>query len=222
MKRQYLGDSKDSFKWDYHHYLVSALGYDKLSIAWMLTPDDPSGHGQTEPTLFPARPEILALCQRLRSTRQPSLLTGLPATTGARYAVSLHKPDEDFSHDNRNAYFKGLPHAGVDQVLLLDPDNGFEPASRASEKHVLYSDVDGILDAVSPGSVVSVFQTQRRFRTFPDVFGEIRSRLRRGHATAVHWHSLMFVAVSLSSEAIGRVREVNRGYAGARGVVALV
>ena len=26
MKRQYLGDSKDSFKWDYHPFLVDALG----------------------------------------------------------------------------------------------------------------------------------------------------------------------------------------------------
>ena len=37
MKRQYLGDSKDSFKWDYHHFLVEALGYTDLKIAWMMT-----------------------------------------------------------------------------------------------------------------------------------------------------------------------------------------
>ena len=40
MKLQYLGDSKDSFKWDYHHFLMEALGYSQLTIAWMLTPDD--------------------------------------------------------------------------------------------------------------------------------------------------------------------------------------
>ena len=173
MKRQYLGDSKDSFKWDYHHYLVQDLGCGGLTVAWMMTPNDESKHGNTPPESSAARPEIVKFCQRLRSTRQPSLLTELPATTGADYAVSLHRPDEPFSHDKRYAESKGLPNAGVDQVLFLDPDNGFEPANGASEKHVLYSDVDGILDVVSPDTVVSVFQTQRRLPTFSDVFLDI-------------------------------------------------
>jgi hypothetical protein len=38
MKRQYLGDSKDSFKWDYLHFFVEKLGYSQLKIAWMMTP----------------------------------------------------------------------------------------------------------------------------------------------------------------------------------------
>lgn len=40
MKRQYLGGSKGSFKWDYHHFLVEALGYSQLTIAWIMTADD--------------------------------------------------------------------------------------------------------------------------------------------------------------------------------------
>ncbi len=40
MKRQYLGDSRDSFKWDYHHHLVPALGAKELQIVWIMTPDE--------------------------------------------------------------------------------------------------------------------------------------------------------------------------------------
>lgn len=40
MKLQYLGDSKDSFKWDYHHFLVDALGYRHFQIVWMMTTDN--------------------------------------------------------------------------------------------------------------------------------------------------------------------------------------
>lgn len=55
MKRQYLGDSKDSFKWNYLHALVDALGYDRLRIAWLWTPDDHGPDGRTDPERFPAR-----------------------------------------------------------------------------------------------------------------------------------------------------------------------
>lgn len=33
MKRQYLGDAKDAFKWDYHDYLVSELNCPALVFA---------------------------------------------------------------------------------------------------------------------------------------------------------------------------------------------
>lgn len=78
MKHQYLGDSKDSFKWDYHHFLVEELGYSQLKVAWMMTPDDHGPDGKMSPERFPARPEILAFCNRLRSYREPSLLSELP------------------------------------------------------------------------------------------------------------------------------------------------
>ncbi len=32
MKRRYLGDAKDAFKWDYHDHLMRALGYAELEV----------------------------------------------------------------------------------------------------------------------------------------------------------------------------------------------
>ncbi len=220
MKRQYFGDSKDSFKWDYLHFLVEALGYSQLKIAWMMTPDDDGPDGRTSPELFPARPEVLRFCKSLRFTRDPALLSGLPATTDAPYVVSLHNPNENLNGGNRESYFSGI-ESGPDQVLFLDPDNGFEPERSFSVKHVLYSDVDRIIKTISPGSVLTVFQHHRR-KKFPDDFARIRERLQSGYSAAIFWHSLMFVSVSSSPVTINRVCELNREYSKYRPVEFLV
>ena len=59
MKLQYLGDSKDSFKWDYHDYLTNVICYNTLNILLMMTPDDKTGEGKTKPDWFPARKDII-------------------------------------------------------------------------------------------------------------------------------------------------------------------
>lgn len=211
MKRQYLGDSKDCFKWDYHHFLLEAFGYSQLKIAWMMAPDDDGTDGKTSPELYPARPEILRFCKNLRSTLNPALLSKLPTTTGARYKVSFHNPDEHLNGSNRDSYFSGI-ETGPNQVLFLDPDNGFEPECSFSEKHICYSDVDRIIKTISPDSVVTVFQHHRR-KKFPEDFARIRERLPSGYSTAIYWHSLMFVSVTSSLKTIYRVCEINREYA---------
>lgn len=219
MKRQYLGDSKDSFKWDYHHFLVESLGYSQLQIVWMMTPDDNGPDGGTPPERFPARPEILKFCDRLKKARDPNLLAALPATTAAPYKVSMYKPHEILVNTSRETYFLNLTN-GPDQVLFLDPDNGFEPEGKFNEKHVCYAEVKGILQKVSLASVVTVFQHHRR-KKFTEDFARIRQRLHSGESTAIYWHSLMFVSISFSLETISRVREINRNYAKNRPVKVL-
>lgn len=219
MKRQYLGDSKDSFKWDYHHFLVEALGYTDLKIAWMMTHDDNGPDGRTAPELFPARQEILRLCHQLRTTRNPELLSGLPATTGAEYEVSFHEPEKNLSGDSGQSFFTGIK-AAPKHVVLLDPDNGFEPARSSTDKHVRYSDLDRLIKTVPADTVVTVFQHFRR-KKFPEDFARIRDRLLSGYSCAIYWHSLMFVNIASSSKTISRVCKINREYAKHRPVAVL-
>lgn len=211
MKRQYLGDSKDSFKWDYLDSLVEALGYNQLKVAWMMTSDDQGPDGKTSPECFPARPEILDLCNRLRSCRNPDLLHELPSITRANYSVDFHKPDHLFDDSNRDAYFSSI-ELDPFQVLFLDPDNGFEPEKSYSDKHVRYAEVESLIGKAPMNSVVTVFQHHRR-RKFPEDFSRIRERLPLGYATAIYWHSLMFVSLSSHLETIERIAEINRDYA---------
>ena len=210
MKKQYLGDSKDSFKWDYHDFLAEELNYPVLNIILMMTPDDESNDGKTHPTLFPARKEILDFCDDLRNERKVALISSLPERTNSNYTVNLHNNDKQITNTNRKTYFSGLSHK-EDQLLLLDPDNGFEPEKSFNEKHVLYSDLSYILEQVSESSVVSVFQHFRR-KAFTKDFARIKEHLTNYHATAIYWHSLMFVTISKSEVTIKRVSGANEKY----------
>ena len=213
MKRQYLGDSKDSFKWDYHDYLTSVLGYQRLNIILMLTSDDDSGEGETPPEDYPARVEIISFCHRLqeeRKKRNIQLLCNLPGTTAASYLVYLHNPQTNFIHQNRKEYFSRLSTEGR-SLFFLDPDNGFEPERSSNEKHVLYSDIDAILKQMAEESVISVFQHFRRI-PFDKDFARIKERLASDHVVAVYWHFLMFVAIAKTKETIEKVIVANHRY----------
>ena len=81
-----------------------------------------------------------------------------------------------------------------------------------SEKHVLYSDIDAILEEASEETVISVFQHFRRI-PFDRDLARIKQRLLSGSSTAICWHSLMFVAISKSRSIIDKVHEINQRYA---------
>lgn len=220
MKLQYLGDAKDSFKWDYHHFLMEALGYGHLKIAWMMMPDDGGPDGRTAPELFPARPEILQLCNQLSATRDPALVLDLPKIGRVSYVVSFHQTDETASSDPGRSFFSGIETA-ASEVIFLDPDKGFEPERSSSGKHVRYADLDRLIQAMPPKTVVTVFQHHRR-KKFPEDFARICERLVSGYACAIYWQSLMFVCLSRSEEVIARVGEINLEYARHRPVNILV
>jgi hypothetical protein len=214
MKLQYLGDSKDSFKWDYHDYLTNALGFELLNILLMMTPDDSTNEGNTRADGFPARNEIIQFCSQLRAQRVLSIIKTLPSKTGGSYQVNLHKSEMHITKNNRKSFFSEISNR-ANQVVFLDPDNGLEPETRFNEKHVRYSEISTILGQISTDSVVSVFQHFRRIR-FTDDFARIKERLLAvipsAHVTAVFWNQLMFVLISMSERTIGKVRQFNIKY----------
>lgn len=211
MKLQYLGDSKDSFKWDYHHFLLEALGYSHLKVAWMMTPDDGGPDGRTAPELFPAKTEVLHLCHQLRATRDPAMIVNLPTIGRSSYAVSFHQTDEMASGGAGRAFFSGI-ETSASEVIFLDPDKGFEPERSSSDSHVRYADLDRLIRAMPPETFVTVFQHHRR-KKFPEDFARIRERLISGHSCAIYWQSSMFVCLSRSENVIARVCAINLEYA---------
>ena len=211
MKLQYLGDAKDSFKWDYHDYLVDSLGYRSLNLVLMMTPDDGGSHGSSNASLYPARENVIQFCQALSRSRDLSRLRNLPIATSANYSVDVHSDDYLQSVEKRHEYFNGFC-SEIDQVVLVDPDNGLEPQKSFSEKHLLYSELNQVLMQVTEESVVSVFQHFRR-KPFEKDFLEISKRILSGYSTAVYWHSLMFVLVTRSFDVHNRLVSVNEAYA---------
>ncbi|WP_243372507.1 hypothetical protein [Geotalea sp. SG265] len=210
MKLQYLGDSKDSFKWDYHDFLADTLKVPSLDVLFMMTPDDGGDDGKTHPSLFPARRAIIDFCHEVRSSRSVEKVKLLPQFTKAKYRVRIHRKEEHFTHQNRREYFGAVP-CNAGKLFFLDPDNGFEPEKSCGEKHVSYKDIHNLLCQLPNEAVISVFHHFRRIRFTTD-FERIKERLGDCHATAIYWHSLMFVAVSKSKETIASVTEANRSY----------
>ena len=211
MKRQYLGDSKDSFKWDYHDYLMSELKYRYFNVALMLTPDDTTNEGKTKPESFKAKASILRFCNDLQEgCKVIEKIQKLPRYTGADYQVNFHKDEVIFTNKERMGYFAGF-NADFDQIVLLDPDNGFEPEKSCRYKHVSYTDVARILEQVTQNSVVTVFQHFRR-KSFPTDYERIKQRLGGYPSTAIYWNSLMFVAISRSESVINKVKLINKKY----------
>ena len=215
MKLQYLGDSKDSFKWDYHDYLMRALGHPVLNLVLMMTERDDTKQGRSSPERYPSRPEVLELCRELRSCRDPALLCTLPERTSAKYSVEMHREGRVFPGGSRCEYFKSLSDK-LDQVVFVDPDNGLEPErSRYSKKHVLYCEINSVAEQISSESAVSVFQHPHRGQRrgeFERRFQSIRDRTH-GFATALYWDvRVMFVQLSRSEEKIRLIRKINTEY----------
>ncbi|MDD9811181.1 MAG: hypothetical protein OXU71_05640 [Gammaproteobacteria bacterium] len=218
MKLQYLGDSKDAFKWDYLDFLARKMEMD-LHVIPMLTPDDGSGQGSTPSSLFPASGDVDTFCDMLRECQKLERICKLPQYTGGCYEVQLHKPTVKFCHSEREEYFSTIEFVpNQKQIVFLDPDIGFQPArSTPNEKHVKYSDMEIIWSQIHEESIVVVFQHGRlRFVPFCEHYKEIRDGLNRFgifHSTALFWsNKLMFVAIGKSSGQIKKVHNANIKY----------
>jgi len=223
MKLQYLGDSKDAFKWDYLDFLARKMKMD-LHVIPMLTPDDSKSEGSTPSLWFPASGSVEKFCGWLRKNRELEQIRRLPKCTGGDYQVRLHNPcnstDKFFRHSKRVEYFDAVNFASCQgQMVFLDPDIGFQPAKTINEKHVKYSDMEIIWPQIHKDSIVVVFQHGRRMSVpFCEHYKEIRDglrqcRLENFHSTALFWcDKLMFVAIGKSREQIEEVRDANVKY----------
>lgn len=216
MKLQYLGDSKDAFKWDYLDFLARKMAMD-LHVIPMLTPDDSSGQGSTPHSEFPASGDVGMFCDWLRERKALENIRKLPQYTGGGYEVGLHKPTVKFRNSEREEYFRDIEFSShQERIVFLDPDVGFQPAM-ANEKHVKYSDMQIIWPQLHDESIVVVFQHGRRDgASFCQRYEEIRGGLNRFgnfHTTALFWsNKLMFVAIGESYKQIKRVHNTNIKY----------
>ena len=220
MKLQYLGDSKDAFKWDYLDFLARRVHITYLDIVPMKTPNDESGEGKTSPLRFPASDSVQAFCCHLQQNRSFDELSKLPCYTDGNYQVRLHNSNDVFKDaaHHRASYFSDIPcEKKSARILFLDPDIGFQPSKTVNDKHVKYADVATIWSQITVDSIVCVFQHGRRMH-YP--FNEHYAEIKRGlqcigsfFSTAIYWRSdLMFVLLCKSSSRVGMIRKVNDEY----------
>jgi hypothetical protein len=147
----------------------------------MLTPPDASGQGRIP---FVPDPELPELTRFFRERQEPTRrrVAEMPTYLSRHgHCVFSYRDDRpDFSNRARSNYFGEIPTSALNASLVFfDPDNGLEP-TRATEKHLLYSELVGVVDRMDAASVALIFQYSRREPSFWEVMGaRIAGRLGR-------------------------------------------
>lgn len=179
MKLQYLGDSRDSFKWDLLHFAVTNTNLTRLYYVPWLTPNDPVPiHGNMQPNRFPCRQEILEFNRRLRVAKDLSMIGELGKISGlGSFDVHLFHPERYVEPGpDRNRYLSDFaPETLRGTLVFLDPDNGFETTTQRGVKWVRYQEIEAVLKRVPEDSAIVVYQ-HRPMRTWDDILREIRSK----------------------------------------------
>jgi hypothetical protein len=165
VKNQYFADQNDFFKYSLLIFLTEQLATKRLSVVWMLTPNDESQDGGK--TDYPNGAGNRGLYQFLKGALDHG--TRNVARIGDYFKGADHGFDycsygdaETFYHRDRATYFKGIPKENLDHaVVFLDPDNGLEVKSTGGtngDKYVKLDEVELIYDKMGKSSILVIYQ----------------------------------------------------------------
>lgn len=219
MKLQYLGDSRDAFKWDLLHWLCSRAtpSFSTLAFVPLLTPDDPvPSDGKTPHHWFSCRPEIRDFVIRLgREPRTLEQVGELGAVGGNRaFDVLVTPRDRLFpAGPGRRDYWSSAELGGLENaIVFLDPDNGFEIRSQRGNKWVEHVEVNRLLDGLADSSAIVVYQHRPR-RTWDAVLGDLRDSIDYApYLAAVTEPNLAFLLLARTAATGQRLASAAQAY----------
>jgi hypothetical protein len=217
MRLQFLGDYPDAFKWDALHWMCtrSFARFDSLLIVPMLTPDEPeSTHGGSSPDGFPCRPFIKTFLRRLRDERSLRPLSELGTLNEPRFEVIVHPDPLPIGNAFRRYHYWGpvCTQMRADQIVFMDPDNGFETKSQRARKHFRHDEAARVMSAMPESSALVVYQHWRRQR-WHEAFSEIADDADYAETvSAVYLKDLALVAMSKNSVTGQRINAVLEDY----------
>jgi hypothetical protein len=221
MKLQYLGDSRDAFKWDLLHWICtqSSPNFVHLQFVPMLTANEPwSSDGATPHERFKCRPFIRGFIDGLkeepRSMRRVEAL-GSAEPYAPTFDVSVWCPADCISGDlRRGNYWNGLALESLENaVVFLDPDNGFETKSQRGEKWVRHDEAKELLRRLPTSSIAVIYQHRPR-RTWNAVFADLAAHLDYAPMVIATFESnLAFLLIGGTDANEERVRAAVKRYA---------
>jgi hypothetical protein len=226
MKLQYLGDSRDAFKWDLLHWLCTEAkpSFSRLVFVPLLTPDDANQKdGKTPHDRFRARPEIQTFVAGLGS--RPRLLSRIlelgTAVPGRRFEVEITPAGRALPQGSqRSRYWDGVEFERYENSLIfLDPDNGFETKTRSGAKWVRHRELEFILTSIPTSNAVVVYQHQPHV-AWEKVFRSLGDRFSYApFAAAAHHAGLAFVILARAAETAQTVASTAQSYCAQHGEV---
>ncbi len=219
MKLQYLGDSRDAFKWDLLHWLCtqSAPRFQNLLFVPLLTTEDSNPKdGKTPDHWFDCRrPEIPPFLERLRQHPRSFATVGRlgQLVADASFNVEIAHENLVFPRDIRRNYWSKVPKCGDHSLVFLDPDNGFETETQKGEKWVRHREVADLVSAIPASSAVVVFQYRPQRVSWDNVFAKLTPRF--GYvpaAAAVIEANLAFVLLARDPATSTRLFDTAKAY----------
>ena len=221
MKCQYLGDSRDAFKWDLLHWICTRASprFNELVFVPMLTPDiKGSNEGRTPHDWFECRdfirPFVASLKAEARSLDRVAAL-GAVENDKPAFDVSIFGNGKHIGSGHRRAdYWSGFVPENLENALVFfDPDNGFETETQCGEKWIRHMEVKEILARLPDTSVAVIYQ-HRPHRKWSDVFKGINAKLGYVHtAVAAYESNLAFVAIAKTAAGGNRLQVAIMNYA---------
>lgn len=219
MKLQYLGDSRDAFKWDLLYHLCTASNppFGHLLLIPLLTQDDPlPTDGKSPHFRFSCQPGIRNFLSQLASSRDLGLIQGLGAIGGSPRFQVLMPPSSRYiqSGAERANYWKEWPEATwTDAIAFFDPDNGFETKTQKGTKWLRHREVAAILPTLGPEGAAVIYQHRSQRQAWDTVFAMLTPCLDYADWSAtVYEPNLAFVILGAES-ALRRVVPVAESYA---------
>jgi hypothetical protein len=219
MKLQYLGDSRDAFKWDLLHWLCTRAepAFARLLFVPLLTPDDAEpSDGRTPHAWFPCRPLIrpfvAGLAAAPRSLERIAALGGLE--DGHPLEVTVAQADAFVEEGARRASYWDWchPERYADTLVFLDPDNGFETRTQRGPKWVRHAEVKWLLERLPESSAVAVYQHRPR-RRWEELLADLAARLDYApDVQVVYEANLAFLVLSRAQGTPERLTRAAIGY----------
>lgn len=172
MKKQYLGDVRDLFKYDLIQRILEGISsLQGFTFIPMLTRDDPRRRDGNKRDFDKAkergRPgrnnEKLIKCLKKYKNKDKRNFTEIKKHFQSRgFEVRIHEErgNKYFTNNNRmrDEYFKNIPVGLLHKSLVfVDPDIGLQ-IKNSTEKHLLYSEVKFLYDHMDEDSILMIYQ----------------------------------------------------------------
>lgn len=219
MKNQYFGDNRDLFKYDLALEIVEAGLVESITYIPMLTKgqgdEDDRGKASAGHRNKALR-DFLDRCRRQdgRNIRR------LPKFFGDRMVVYWGDGENRrFSNHKgqRGKYFSQIPEALLAGALVLvDPDKGLE-VTKSGKEHLLYSEVNILLDSMRGDSILMIFQWIPREKrpAFLDTTASTLSTRTGASSTYISDGQVAFFLLTKTKTMRTRLKKVLNGYASA-------
>jgi hypothetical protein len=201
MKLQYLGDSRDAFKWDLLHWICTTSPFSKLVFVPLLTSDIRGSneglipHHRFRCKLF-IRPFLDSLKEEPRSLNRIENLGKIDPTR--TFEVSVFAPEREIgTGTKRTEYWSGFDASMFhSSVIFFDPDNGYETKTQRGAKWIEHDELKTLFASLPETSVALIYQHRPR-RIWSQLFADLAKNITYVKTSvAVYESTLAFVAMA--------------------------